>query len=452
MAAEAPLLGPDERLVVVDDDPTGSQTVAGVPLLLRFDDADLRWALGQRSAIVFALTNSRAGTEAEAVEVNERLGEAIQTLTGELGLTPRLLSRGDSTLRGHFPAEVVALDAGMRRAGAAPLDATLLCPAYVEAGRVSVGDIHYLERDGSRIPVAETEFARDPVFGFDTSNLRRWAAGRLARAALPSEVASVPLETIRAGVEPTRRELLGQAVGGRTVVLNAERRDDLDVLARAVAAVERDGRRFVYRTAPSFVAARAGRPVPTPIGGSAGRGPGLVVVGSHTELTTAQLAQAVESRGLRVVELATGDLIASSRRRAAAVRRAVDECVSGLARADVSLVTSRAEERSSGPGDAVATKAAIAAGIVAAVRAIVARRMPSFVLAKGGITSHDIARKALGAGRATVLGQLFEGQVAAWRLEDGALGAEAPYVVFPGNVGRADSLTRALDRVAGAPA
>ena len=48
------------RLVVLDDDPTGTQTVAGLPVLTRWAEDDLRWAFGQQVAAFFVLTNSRS--------------------------------------------------------------------------------------------------------------------------------------------------------------------------------------------------------------------------------------------------------------------------------------------------------------------------------------------------------------------------------------------------------
>lgn len=441
-----------ERLFVVDDDPTGSQTVADVPLLLRFDESDLAWASQTGSDVVFALTNSRSLEEGEAVAINERLGARIQALAGATGFAARVLSRSDSTLRGHFPAEAIALDRGLRTAGAPPLDALLLCPAFVEAGRVTVDDVHWVRDGDTAIPVGETEFAHDPVFAYEHSDLREWVAERRSRAGMPPyPIGSVDLADVREGGPERVAELLGAARGGQAVVLNALSRGDLDLLAQGVARAEATGRRFLYRSGPSFVAARAGRATPDPLAEVPSEGHGLVVVGSHTDLTTRQVAAAVRSHDLRVVELQTAELAAGDQRRKGEIERVVHEAVDGSASTTL-LMTSRAVAAGATADESVAIKATIAAAVAASAREIVERRRPGFVIAKGGITSHDLAAHALATGRATVLGQLFPGQVALWRLEDSEVAPGLPFVVFPGNVGGDGTLADALRLLIGGSA
>ncbi|ADB49883.1 four-carbon acid sugar kinase family protein [Conexibacter woesei] len=438
-------------LLVLDDDPTGSQTVAGVPLLLRFDDADVAWALDDGGDVVFALTNSRALPERDAVALTRSVTRSVASAALARGRDVRVLSRGDSTLRGHFPAEVDALVAGLGDVGHDPPDAILLCPAYPEAGRVTIDGVHLLrDGDGRLVPVAETEFARDPVFAYGESDLREWAARRCGIS--PSEVGHVALGEIRAGGAARVAELLRDARGGRVVALDAETRADLDVLAAGIVAAERAGRRFVYRTAPSFVAARAGRaPAPPlhtlPAADVAVRpgGGGLVVVGSHTDLTTRQLDAAVAAHGLTVVELSVAALVDPGLR-AAELIRVAEAAQRALERGDVALATSREVVVGGSAAESAAVKGRIAAALVDAVVSIVSACVPRWVVAKGGITSHDVAAAALEAGRATVLGQLFPGQVSVWRLEDGPYEG-LPYVVFPGNVGGVETLAAALARL-----
>lgn len=435
------------KLVVLDDDPTGSQTVAGVPLLLRFDAADVHWALTQPSDIVFALTNSRAMGEDEAVAVTRAVGARVWRAACELGLDVRFLSRGDSTLRGHFPAEVEALGDGLAEAGAPPFDATLLCPAFPEAGRVTVGDVHYVERDGARVPVAQTEFARDPVFGYASSDLCAWVAERYHGRRAAPRVGHVTLAQVRDGGADAVGRHLATVGDGQVVVLNAETTEDLATLAAGARVAEHRGRRFAYRTGPSFVAALAGRATPAPIALPAqGDGHGLVVVGSHTALTTAQLAHARARHGLREVELDVAALLGPDGAEGE-VARAAEEAVTALAEADVALVTSRELASAPDADGTVALKARIADAVVATVERIVARVRPRFVVAKGGITSHDVAARALDSGRATVLGQLFPGLVSVWRLEDSRRTPGLPYVVFPGNVGGDETLADCIARL-----
>ena len=68
---------------------------------------------------------------------------------------------------------------------------------------------------------------------------------------------------------------------------------------------------------------------------------------------------------------------------------------------------------------------------------------PAFVVAKGGITSSDIGVKALGVKRAWVLGQVQPG-IPVWKTDEGSKFPGIPYVIFPGNVGEADTLKKVV--------
>ena len=91
-------------IVVIDDDPTGSQTVHSCPLLLRWDVDSLRRGLRHRSPLLFVLANTRALSADAAAERNREIVDALQQAL-EAEAIPEsdllLVSRGDSTLRGH---------------------------------------------------------------------------------------------------------------------------------------------------------------------------------------------------------------------------------------------------------------------------------------------------------------------------------------------------------------
>jgi uncharacterized protein YgbK (DUF1537 family) len=156
---------PQTKIIVLDDDPTGSQTVHGCLLLTRWDPDTLSLALRDASPLFFVLTNTR-GMDAERAAdltrtVCRNLRAALDGLAAEgHEIRPILVSRSDSTLRGHYPVEtdVIAAELG-------PFDAHFLVPAFFEGGRVTIDSTHYLMVEGRRVPVHETEFARDSVFG-----------------------------------------------------------------------------------------------------------------------------------------------------------------------------------------------------------------------------------------------------------------------------------------------
>jgi hypothetical protein len=149
------------KVAVIDDDPTGTQSVAGVPVVTSADEYDLRWALAQDTPCVFVETDSRAMPESAARTLNEALARRLARLALELDIELRLVSRSDSTLRGHFPAEPLALAEGLRRGGLAAPELTVVCPAFLSAGRITVGDVHYVADADRYLPVAHTEFATE---------------------------------------------------------------------------------------------------------------------------------------------------------------------------------------------------------------------------------------------------------------------------------------------------
>src|ERR687885_174981 len=150
------------KTVVLDDDPTGTQSASGVEVLL-VSDAELLTAALQRADSVYVQTNSRAIDEAAAVALVSRVRDDALEAGRRLDESIRFVLRGDSTLRGHVFAESEAfLDE----------DAVLLfVPAFPAGGRTTVDGVHRVLVDGVPVPAAETEYADDPVFPFRNSRL-----------------------------------------------------------------------------------------------------------------------------------------------------------------------------------------------------------------------------------------------------------------------------------------
>ncbi|HEX7195307.1 MAG TPA: four-carbon acid sugar kinase family protein, partial [Candidatus Limnocylindria bacterium] len=297
--------------VVLDDDPTGTQTLRDVPVLTAWDPDAIARHLHE--PVVFLSTNSRSldTTAAEAVT-----RDAVVAAIGAARASDRdisVISRSDSTLRGHFPTETVAVAEAMDMPGAR----VLLAPYFGEGGRVTVDDVHHLERDGHRVPVADTEFAQDAVFGYRSSNLREWVAERYAAAGRGRPpMTSLSLELVRTGGPQAVVEALRALPAGGVALANAELDRDIEVVALGALLAEEAGLPLVARTAASYVRGRAGRP-PAPLldadelpAGSAG----LVVVGSHVATTTEQLARLRDALGADeavVQELSVADLFAA---------------------------------------------------------------------------------------------------------------------------------------------
>lgn len=442
------------RVVVLDDDPTGTQSVQGVPVLTRWEPEDLRWAFAQPATVFFVLTNSRSLGEAAAADRVREVAEAVDRVARELSTHVVLVSRSDSTLRGHFPLETDTL-ADVARAHGRPYDAVLLVPAYIDAGRVTVNDVHYARSGDTFIPVGATDYATDATFGYSTSHLRNWVEEKSAGRVAAADVASVTLADIRDGGPDRVRDVLLSCRGGRNVVVNAVDTADLDVFVLGLVAAEATGWRALYRTGPSFVPARAGLTPRPPLThdelfpGGARSGHGLVVVGSHVDLTTRQLARLRQWDDLRFVELDVPALLDQGRSAGEQDRCAAELITAGQ---DTVLVTSRQLVAGATGAASLDIARTVSTALVGLTSRLVREAPPAWVVAKGGITSSDIATDGLSVRRATVLGQLFPGIVSAWRHEggDGDTLVGLPYVVFAGNVGDESTLADAVSLLRGA--
>ncbi|GIF77551.1 four-carbon acid sugar kinase family protein [Asanoa siamensis] len=403
--------------VVLDDDPTGTQTATGVPVLLAWDTAALVAELRARRA-VYLQTNSRALDAAAAVALARRVRDSLAAAERELGQRILPVLRGDSTLRGHVFAEsdVFAGDTGC----------VLFVPAFPAGGRTTVGSVHRAVVDGVETPVGETEFARDPVFGYRGSNLLEFVRERGARSGV-----AVSLQELRASGGAAVEAALRAAAPGEFVVPDA--RDDGDIalvhsgLMRALAARPDIAVRSAATLAAMCADCRSTGYLERPL--AAARPGVLVVCGSHTGAATAQLAALTERLGTDAVVIDTAAALAdpddAGRSVAARLRadlRARDVAVLSTARIRLP------EHGSLAAGERVMRALTAACATVAA----------GTVVTKGGITSAEVARTALQATRAEVRGQLSPG-ISVWDHPDGTV-----QVIVPGNVGGPETLVDAL--------
>jgi uncharacterized protein YgbK (DUF1537 family) len=445
------------RVAVLDDDPTGVQSVHGVPVLTTWAVDDLRWALEQTSPTFFVLHNSRSLPEEEAVALNREIARNLSEAADEAGADFDVVSRSDSTLRGHYPAETDTLAEALEEGGRGP-DGLIICPAFFEAGRITVDDVHWVRQDGELFPAGQTEFAADHSFGYRSSDLKAWVEEKTGGRRKASEVLSVSLADLREGGPERVLELLEGVSGGRPVVLNAASHADFEVFVLGLLAAEEEGRRFLYRTGPSFLRARGGITEPKVLGPEdlyrrrPKEGHGLVLVGSYVPTTTRQLEGALALDGVRGVEVSVPRLLEPGSREAE-LKRVVEEVNDSLASSEVIVYTSRELVTAGGAGAGLSNfeiGAAVSGALVEVMRRV-DRTLPlSFVVAKGGITSSDVATKGLEVRRAEVAGPLLPPAIVpVWILPEENDFPGLPYVIFPGNVGGPSSLAEAIEILRG---
>jgi uncharacterized protein YgbK (DUF1537 family) len=347
------------------------------------------------------------------------------------------MSRSDSTLRGHFPAETDVLLGKFA-------DRLLLVPAFIEGGRFTLDGVHYLREGDWLVPAHETEFARDHAFGFRTAYLPDWVAEKTGGRVPAEAVQVLHLREIRQQGPDILAQRLAAVPAGGVVAVDALSYHDLDAVALALLRAEGLGARYLCRTAASFVRALAGLPERPLLTAADVADPGvntggLCVVGSYIQKSSDQLARLLALPEILAVELLAGEVLT-----AAGAAREMDRVATAISNGlsagrDVVVHTSRALITGSTPEESLAIGRKVSAALTGAVGAV--RVRPRFLIAKGGITSHDVATRSLGVVRALVRGQVLPG-VTVWEL-----GPETPfpglaYVVFPGNVGGPEDLAR----------
>ncbi|SER20522.1 four-carbon acid sugar kinase family protein [Arthrobacter sp. OV608] len=449
-------------LVVLDDDPTGTQSVADLPVLTRWDVEDFIWAFGQSKPAVYVLTNTRSLDPAEAAARNEEVvRNALAAAGSPAELRLGFVSRSDSTLRGHYPLEPDVIAATVADVSGEKTDGVVLVPAFPDAGRVTIGGVHFMrgtgEAAGTLTPVSETEFAKDATFGFTTSVMADYVQEKSQGRFAAGSVIVLDLNTIRAGAaaqDPaagaqTSANAIADAIDAATdstpIVADIVTENDLRALSLGLEEAERRGKKLLYRVGPPFGRARIGQEIRTELSGAeayAGNTPseagGLIVVGSHVGVTTRQLKALTEQHSAaRIVEIDVEKLLGDTAEEH--LDQTVDTVVEALRSGDVIVHTSRLLIKTDDPAESLRIARTVSAAVVAVVNRTLKTFPPRFVIAKGGITSSDVAAHGLEIRHAIVRGPMLPGIVSLWEPVDGPAKG-IPYIVFAGNVGDDQSL------------
>jgi uncharacterized protein YgbK (DUF1537 family) len=431
------ILATGRKIVVLDDDPTGTQTVHSIPVLTEWDEASLFSELLDDPPLFYILTNSRSLPLAEARLLNEEIGRNLALAGKRAGREFVVVSRSDSTLRGHFPGEVEALAESL----GGRFDAWIIVPFFLEGGRFTIDDIHYVDEKGVLVPAGQTQFARDAVFGYRASNLRRWVEEKTGGRSSSTEVVSISIEDLRRGGPERVAERLKPLRQETPCVVNAASYRDMEVFVRGLLDSEAQGGRFLYRTAASFVQVRAGIP-PRPLlsreeMGLPQHGGGLVVIGSHIQKTTSQLHALLKVPGITGLELDVEKMLDEHSRAIELPRmaRLVENDLNDSR--DVVVYTTRRLHTAADPLSNLLIGHKVSEAVVSLLGMISAT--PRYLLAKGGITASDVATRGLHVKRAMVLGQILPG-VPVWRLGAESRYPGLSYIVFPGNVGSDEAL------------
>lgn len=419
-------------VVVLDDDPTGTQAVVNAKVIIDTSPGYLEtWLDGHAPQPVYVSTNTRALAPAAARELVAQVAGIVRAHWPGA----RLICRGGSTLRGHLLQEY----RGLAGRSTPPV---LFVPAMPVAGRVTLSGQHYLIADGCRTPVSDTEYARDSELGYTHSDLLRWAEQRSSGVFAAADGEVVHLSELRAGgAEAVAASLARIASRDKPAALTCDAMTDTDLLliGEGIRLAWKRGTPVVVRCAPPLAALLTGLAAAGYCTVPSGARRLLVVVGSYVQATTRQLAEFSRRHPGAMVE---ADLSALVQATADEQQRLVGLLEQSWATGPVAVLATPRQSAAIGPG----TGLAIAAGLAGTVAAL--RTRPDAVIVRGGVTSAVIARDGLRAREALVTGPAGPG-IALWQLDGAADGL--PLLIAAGNVGQPADLANLVDQIVGRP-
>jgi len=434
----------DTKIIVLDDDPTGSQTVHSCLLLTRWDVDTLKQGLLDEAPLFFVLTNTRGMSATEAAsltrEVCVNLRAALEQLEDSgITINPLLVSRSDSTLRGHYPVEtdVIAEELG-------PFDAHFIVPAFFEGGRKTIDSTHYLMIDNKPVPVHETEFARDSVFSYSHSYLPDYVEEKTGGRIKASQVERFNLQDVR-GDSLSRLQALKD---NHCCVVDGETQDDLDHFCSQLMQAAQQGKRFLFRSAASLLTALAQLP-PQPVAAEKmreyvrdGRA-GAVIVGSHVKKTTQQLSPLLQADGIQGIEIDVEKISTQRDQLLNRITANIEDC--HLNNVTPVIYTSRTEIQFDDQQTRLAFGEQVSAFLMDVVRSL--PETTGFLISKGGITSNDVLSDGLALRTSRVVGQIVAGCSVVRCPQDHPRYPNMPVVIFPGNVGDEQALVTVYQRM-----
>lgn len=452
-AYEQALSSFQHKVIVLDDDPTGIQTVHGVSVFTDWSEESIEAGFLEDSRMFFILTNSRSMTEKETAAAHKTIAATIVKVAKRLNQDFVIVSRGDSTLRGHFPLETEVLKTTIEQQSSRQFDGEILLPFFQEGGRFTIDNIHYVQEGHELIPAGDTEFARDRTFGFQSSHLGEWIEEKSEGMFTKENTTYISLADLRAlRIDQIKHQLMS-VKDFKKVVVNAVDYDDVKVFVTALIEAIQAGQQLMFRSAAALTKVLGG------IGDQAlltrdaliqEESPhgGLIMIGSHVKKTTEQLKALQQNKKMAFIEFNTHLVLEPDAFREE-INRVIQQTEALLAAGQSVAVYTRRERLDLGD-DRQEEELKLSVQISDAVTSIVQRLTirPKYLIAKGGITSSDIGTRGLSAKRATVAGQIKPG-IPVWQTGEESKFPFMSYVIFPGNVGAKDTLKEAVDILEG---
>lgn len=438
-----------KKIVVLDDDPTGVQTVHDVSVYTDWSKESILAGFQETCPVFFILTNSRSMSRRQSETVHREIAQNLSLVSKELNKDFLLISRGDSTLRGHYPLETEVLKDSLEQYMNCRFDGEIIYPFFQEGGRYTINQIHYVKENDQLIPAGLTEFARDKSFGYRSLDLADWCEEKTEGHFPAADIIKISLEELRMMKLQEIEEKLTQVQNFNKVVVDSIDEMDVMVFMTAFLRVLKSGKLFLFRSAaavPRVLGNISSRPLLTKeeLITENGHG-GIVVIGSHVRKTTLQMEELKHcSHSLTFIEFHAERVHETDglRQETNQVKALAEETIAKGQ--TVVVYTSRTlVHTESGDKDKILETSVKISEAVTAVIGLL-NIQPSFIIAKGGITSSDIGTKALRVKKATVMGQIKPG-IPVWRTGDESKFPGLPYIIFPGNVGGIHTLREIVE-------
>lgn len=435
------LLDFDRKIIVLDDDPTGVQTVNGIHVYTDWTEESIAAGFAEENRMFFILTNSRAFQTAQTEAEHRTIAARVAAEARRTGKEFMLISRSDSTLRGHYPLETVTLARTLEESGER-IDGEVLMPFFKEGGRFTIGDVHYVQEGAELTPAGDTEFARDKTFGYTSSDMKEYIEEKTQGAFRAADVVSISLDDLRAmRVDVIIKQLMA-VTDFRKVIVNAVDYVDVKVFAIAMMRAMKAGKHFLFRTAAAWTKVIGGVTDKPLLGRDelvvkGNTNGGLIIIGSHVKKTTEQFEKLRELKDVKFIEF-NHVLVLDPPKLEAELQRIIRETEDAIRHGmTVAVYTGRKRFDAGSEAESLRVSVQISDALTSIVRRLSVQ--PAFLIAKGGITSSDVGTKGLSVRRALVLGQVAPG-IPVWQTGAESKFPGMSYIIFPGNVGAVETL------------
>lgn len=436
----------NKKIIVLDDDPTGVQTIHDISVYTDWSAQTIADGFAEKNPMFFILTNSRAFTAEYTKKVHQDIAERIVKESQKTNKDFIIISRSDSTLRGHYPLETATLKETVEKLTHEKFDGEVLMPFFKEGGRFTINNIHYVQEEDYLVPAGMTEFAKDKTFYYTSSDLPEYIEEKTNGKYKANDTTCVSLDSLRNMDIDKITEQLMSVSNFNKVVVNAIDYVDVKVFVIALIKAINAGKKFIFRSAAALTKV---------IGGVSDKSllsreelinnnhhGGLIIIGSHVKKTTAQFNELKKCSWIKFIEF-NHLLVLEPEKLNIELQRIISEVEQTISKGQTTVVyTGRKRFDVGSEEESLKVSVKISEAITSIVDKITVQ--PSFIIAKGGITSSDVGTKGLHVKKANVLGQIKPG-IPVWQTGAESKFPYMPYIIFPGNVGTETTLREIVE-------